>query len=420
MISVLFGLIQLTNDGGKTWKNVTPQEITSWSKISLMDAGHFDVKTAFAAVNRIRCDDNHPHIYKTGDGGKTWKEIVKGLPDDPINVVREDPLRKGLLFAGSERAVYVSFDEGDNWQSLRLNMPATSIRDLVIKDDDIVVGTHGRSFWILDDITALRQMNGPLLKSPLILYKPQTACRIRWNMNTDTPLPQEEPAGENPPDGAVIDYYLKDAGKEVTLEIRDSKSNLIRKYSSPDQPESISPGNIPPYWIRPQQILSAEKGSHRFMWDLHYQPAGDPASIPMSATYMNTAPGFRSPWVMPGNYTVTLTCDGQALTKSFEVKMDPRVKTANADLQQQHDLSLLCYKGKAKCREITNDIKADASLTDEFNKLGRSFGSLMNLVQQSDRPLTDQAIAAITETQKQFEQLKSRWDSLKIKAGEKK
>ncbi|HYK48040.1 MAG TPA: hypothetical protein VEV83_22835, partial [Parafilimonas sp.] len=181
------GLIQVTKDGGRSWKNVTPKEITSWSKVSLIEASHFDVNTAYAAVNRIRCDDMRPHIYKTTDGGNSWAEIVSGLPNDPINTIREDPQTKGLLFAGSERAVYVSFDDGANWQSLRLNMPATSIRDLVIKDDDIVVGTHGRSFWVLDNITALRQLTSLVVHPGTILYKPQTAIRVRWNMWPDTP-----------------------------------------------------------------------------------------------------------------------------------------------------------------------------------------------------------------------------------------
>src|SRR6187431_522119 len=160
-----------------------------------MDASHTDANTVYAAVNRIRCDDMRPHIYKTNDGGKTWKEIVKGLPNDPVNVVREDPKRKGLLFAGSERCVYVSFDEGENWQSLRLNMPATSIRDLVIKDDDLVIGTHGRSFWILDNITPLRQLTNQSINQSSVLYKPANAVRVRWSMYPDTPVPQEEPAG---------------------------------------------------------------------------------------------------------------------------------------------------------------------------------------------------------------------------------
>jgi hypothetical protein len=246
------GLIHVTRDGGKTWKDVTPKEITSWSKVSLMEASHFDVNTAYAAVNRIRCNDMHPHIYKTTDGGNTWTEIVNGLPDDPINAIREDPQNKGLLFAGSERAVYVSFDDGEHWQSLRLNMPGTSIRDLVIKDDDIVVGTHGRSFWILDDITPLRQLTGQLVNTSTTLYKPQTAIRVRWSMWPDTPLPQEEPAGQNPPDGAIIDYYLKEkASGIVTLEIVDSAGKTIRRFTSNDTTYKIGNVNIPLYWVRP-------------------------------------------------------------------------------------------------------------------------------------------------------------------------
>ena len=419
------GLIHVTKDGGKNWTNVTPPDISSWSKISLMDAGHFDVNTAFAAINRIRCDDMHPHIYKTVDGGKTWKEIVHGLPEDPINVVREDPKRKGLLFAGSERAVYVSFDNGENWQSLRLNMPATSVRDLVIKDDDIVVGTHGRSFWILDNITPLRQINTALTQAAAILYQPQKALRIRWNMNTDTPLPQEEPAGQNPPDGAIIDYFLSDSKKVVTLEILDAKNNLIRKYSSLDSLMVISPGNIPPYWMRPQQILSSKPGSHRFTWDMHYTPSNNQASFPMSATFMNTAPGFSSPWVMPGVYQVKLTVDGQSFNQTFEVKMDPRVKTSVADLEKQFDLSFQCYEGRIHCKEIVNDIKnlrvklkekfKNESPTEaDFSRLGSSFGSLLNLLQGADQPPTDQAVAAVKETQKKFEQLRAKWNELLI------
>ena len=267
------GLIHITHDGGKSWKNVTPSQITSWSKVSLMDAGHSDNHTAYAAVNRIRLDDMHPHIFRTHDDGKIWQEIVNGLPDDPINVVREDPVQKGLLFAGSERAVYVSFDDGDHWQSLRLNMPATSIRDLVIKNDDIVIGTHGRSFWILDDITPLREISVRKASEEVMLYKPATAYRVRWSMNTDTPLPPDEPAGQNPPDGAIIDYYLNDnVVGSVTLDISDAHGNIVRHFSSEDKPYDIPKVNIPLYWIRPQEILSTKAGSHRFIWDLHYTP----------------------------------------------------------------------------------------------------------------------------------------------------
>jgi hypothetical protein len=444
------GLIHVTADGGKTWKNVTPSGISSWSKISLMDASHFDVNTAYAAVNRIRCDDMHPHIYKTNDRGNTWKEIINGLPDDPVNVVREDPECKGLLFAGSERAVYVSFDEGEHWQSLRLNMPATSIRDIVIKDDDLVIGTHGRSFWILDDITALRQLNAPLTNSPAILFKPQTAYRVRWDMNiVDTPLPQEEPAGQNPPDGAIIDYYLNDTEKAVTMEIRDEKNNLIRKYSNLDSLDKIPSDNVPPYWIRPQQILSSKQGSHRFTWDMHYQPLSDSAFFPMAAIFMNTGSKFATPWVMPGVYIVKLTFDGKELTQSFSVKMDPRVKTSFADLQKQHDLSYQCYEGRKQCKEIISDIEAnrkqlkskikDASSTEVenmgslekeagllenslagarepgFSKLKNTFANILDILQNTDLPPTEQAASALVETQEQLRQLIAKWNTLKAK-----
>ncbi len=208
------GLIQVTHDGGKNWQNVTPPELTPWSKLAQMDASHFDTATAYAAVNRFRLDDLHPYIYRTHDGGKAWQKIVNGLPDDePVNTVREDPERKGLLFAGTERTVYVSWDDGDHWQSLRMNLPATSIRDLVIHQDDVVVGTHGRSFWILDNITPLRQFDSAGCEADAIFFAPQLTYRVRRNNNTDTPLPPEEPAGKNPPDGAMIDYWLKSAAR---------------------------------------------------------------------------------------------------------------------------------------------------------------------------------------------------------------
>jgi hypothetical protein len=227
------GVIKVTRDGGKTWTDVTPTGLTPWSKVSLMEASHFDDESAYAAINRFKLDDLHPHIYRTHDRGKTWKEIVNGIPDnDVVNSVREDPVRRGLLFAGTERAVYFSLDDGDQWQPLRLNMPATSIRDLVIHDDDIVVGTHGRSFWILDDMTPLRQLNAKAGGSETYLFKPKLTYRFRRNRNTDTPLPPEEPAGKNPPDGAIINYRLgADSGTPLVLET----SMLLGKRSAPSR-----------------------------------------------------------------------------------------------------------------------------------------------------------------------------------------
>jgi len=341
------GLIHLTTDGGKTWNDVTPPSVSAWQKISLIEAGHFDANAAYAAVNTLRIDDVRPHIFRTHDNGKTWTEIVNGIPAGQIvNAVREDPERKGLLFVGTEKGVYVSFDDGDNWQSLRLNLPATSVRDLIIKNDDLVVGTHGRGFWILDNITPLRQFNGNQRDD--LLFKPQTALRMRGNLNTDTPLPPDEPAGENPPDGAMIDYFVtKDATSPVTIEIKDSKGKPVRKYSSTDVPKEANPRRlkIPNYWIRPLQLVSTKAGIHRFLWDMHYMPVPDvEPDFPMSATFRNTAPAATAPWVAPGDYTVVLTVDGKRFSQLLTVKMDPRVKTSAADLQEQFDLSWQLYQ----------------------------------------------------------------------------
>ena len=385
------GLIHITNDGGKSWKNITPKAITSWSKISQIDASHFDNQTAYVAVNRIRCDDQAPYIYKTNDGGATWKKIVVGLPNEPINTVREDAVKKGLLFAGSENAVYVSFDAGEHWQTLRLNMPATSIRDLVIKDDDIVVGTHGRSFWILDNITPLRQVQAATAVQDVVMFKPQTAMRIRWNMNTDTPLPPEEPAGQNPPDGAAIDISLKaDAKTPVTIEILDQNNKLIRTISSTDTLYAIPPVNIPLYWIRPQQLLSVKAGSQRIFWDMRYTPLNEPVSFPMTAVKNNTAPEPTAPWVMPGMYKVRLKVNGQTTEQPLKVVMDPRVKTSLKDLQRQHDLSMICYEGKKKTKDSNPD-------------LYRKFDALFGILSQTDMAPTSQIETAVMAAQRELQ-----------------
>jgi photosystem II stability/assembly factor-like uncharacterized protein len=384
------GLLHITNDGGKKWTNITPKEITSWSKISQIDASRYDNLTAYVAVNRIRCDDQAPYIYKTTDGGKSWKKIVTGLPNEPINTVREDAERKGLLFAGSENAVYVSFDAGEHWQTLRLNMPATSIRDLVIKDDDIVIGTHGRSFWILDNITPLRQVQSATSVHDIVMFKPQKAMRIRWNMNTDTPLPPEEPAGQNPPDGAAIDIALKsDAKTPVVIEIYDQQNKLIRKISSTDTSYAIPPLNIPLYWVRPQQMLSSKAGGQRFLWDMRYEPLNEPASFPMTAVKNNTAPEATAPWVMPGRYKIKLTANGQTTEQPLEIVMDPRVKTSVKDLQRQHDLSMICYEGKKKTRN-TNP------------SLYRKFDALFGILSSTDMSPTIQTEAAVLQAQKEL------------------
>lgn len=380
------GLVHITRNGGLNWKDITPTGVTSWSKVSQIDASHFDDNTAYVAVNRIRCDDMKPHIYRTHDGGASWKEVVNGLPNEPINTVREDPVRKGLLYAGSENAVYVSFDDGEHWQTLRQNMPCTSIRDLVVKDDDLVIGTHGRSFWIMDNISSLRQLNTTAQSSTNILFKPQKAVRVRWNMNTDTPLPPEEPAGQNPPDGAMIEFFLGEKANSVELEILDQNGKLVRKYSSNDTMYKIPDVNIPLYWIRPQQLLSTNAGMQRFLWDFHYQPLSESPSYPIAAVKNNTVPDPTSPWAMPGTYTVRLKVNGQVQEQKMNLVMDPRVKTSLKDLQRQHDLSTICYEGKK--------LTAGKNLS-----LYRKFNALFEVVSTSDMAPTSQTEKAIMQAQ---------------------
>ncbi len=353
------GLVHVTSDGGKTWSDVTPAQISAWQKISVIDASHFDANTAYAAVNTLRVDDNRPHIYRTSDAGKSWTEIIHGIADgQTVNVVRADPQRRGLLFAGTERSVYVSLDDGANWQSLRLNMPASSIRDLIVKDDDLAVATHGRGFWILDNMTPLRQSQAA---HGTTLLKPQVALRVRWNLNTDTPLPPDEPVGENPPDGAMLDYQLEgDAAGAVTLEIKDGQGESLRRFSSDDAPAAIDPKEIgiPPYWVRPPQRLSGKRGLHRFLWDLHYAPlAGIAPEFPIAAIYRNTAPQPTSPWAIPGEYSVTLTVGGKAFTQPLTVKMDPRVKTSPADLREQFELAQRLYAIRPALEKIGNALQ---------------------------------------------------------------
>ena len=372
------GLIHVTRDGGKNWQNVTPPELKSWAKVSLIDAGRFDANTAYAAINTFRLDDLRPHIFRTHDGGKTWKEITKGLPNGGIvNSVREDSNRQGLLFCGTEQAVYFSLDDGENWQPLRLNMPATSIRDLVVHNDDIVVGTHGRSFWILDDITPLRQINQQVATADTFLFAPQTAIRIRRSVHTDTPFPPEEPAGQNPPDGAIINYVLKEkSAKPIVMEIFDSSNKLIRRFSSDDKPLPYDENKLrfPTYWLRPPQILPNEAGMQRFVWDLQYpNPPSDNYDLPISAIYKNTPFVPEGVFVMPNNYVVKLTVNGKTYTQSLTVKMDPRVTTSTADLQQQFTLSMQAYEGVKQTFAMLEEIKTlQARLKATREKTGNS------------------------------------------------
>ncbi|MGB7864779.1 MAG: glycoside hydrolase, partial [Candidatus Sulfotelmatobacter sp.] len=339
------GLIWQTRDGGKKWNDITPKELTPWSKVTQICASHFDDDSAYASVSRFRINDNHPYIYRTHDGGKTWTLITAGLPEfGPVDTVREDPVRKGLLFAGTENAVWVSFDDGDRWQSLQLNLPRTSMRDLWIHDNDLIVATHGRSFWILDDIAPLREVSTLAGTHEAHLFTPAPAFRIQRDNYTDTPPPPDEPAGANPPDGVVIDYYLAHTSSApVTLEILDARGQLVRKFSSTDKPdateEELRKQLIPLYWLRPFRSLSADAGMHRWVWDLHYPaPESTRHEYPISAIPGDTPRLPLGPTALPGTYTARLTVDGKSLTAPFVVKMDPRVKTSAAGLEKKFQL----------------------------------------------------------------------------------
>ncbi len=367
------GLIWVTADGGRNWKDVTPPAVTPWSKVTQLEASHFDDKSAYASVSRFRVNDLTPYIYRTHDSGKTWQLITSGLPNDaPFDTVREDPVRKGLLFAGSETSVWVSFDDGDHWQSLQLNLPHTSMRDLWIHASDLIVATHGRSFWILDDITPLRQIGEKALASSAWLSRPAPAWRVKRDTNTDTPLPPDEPLAENPPDGAVIDYYLaQPASGPVTLEILDAVGKLVRRYASTDPPEiteaDLKTLSIPALWLRPSHILPATAGLHRWVWDLHATP---PDSLrhgyPIAAVPHDTPRLPQGPSVLPGAYTVKLTVDGQSYTAPLTVKMDPRVKASPADLQKQ---SVAANQLAATLARTTTSIREAREAQEQAGKL---------------------------------------------------
>jgi len=278
-----------------------------------------------------------------------------------VNAVREDPERRGLLFCGTEQAVYFSADDGENWQPLRLNMPATSIRDLVIHKDDLVVGTHGRSFWILDDLTPLRQINATVQNADAYLFAPQLATRVKRSVHTDTPFPPEEPAGQNPPDGAIINYYLKQPSRTpVVLEIFDTAGKLVRRFASDDKQLEMDPNKMrfPSYWVRPPQILRNDAGMQRFTWDMLYpNPPAAEYDLPISAVYKGTPFVPQGPAVVPGKYTVKLTANGKTVTQPLTVRMDPRVTTPAAGLNQQFALSMKAYNGVAVSRAMLDQAK---------------------------------------------------------------
>ncbi|MEO0338953.1 MAG: glycoside hydrolase [Bacteroidota bacterium] len=440
------GLVHITMDGGASWQNVTPPEMGPWDKVAQLDAGHFAKGTAFMAVNAIRKDDMKPYIYRTDDYGKSWELVTEGMnPNGPVNVVREDPKQAGLLYTGTEREVYFSVDNGYQWHSLRRNMPATSIRDLVIKGNDLVVGTHGRSIWILDGVHPLREL-AKIKNDQIHLFQPTDATRVRWNMFSDTPLPPEEPAGQNPPDGAIIDYYLPDDASEVSIQILDRQGNLVREYHSDDSLEKVDPNTLPhpTYWMQPIDIVGNTKGHHRFIWDLRYTPPeGTRRQFSIAAVKDRTPSGPHGPFVTPGVYAVRLNVDGKFSIRNIHVNMDPRVEASDEDIALQTKLSMACYQSSEAIFEMIDEI--DASLRtgrypegkrndilkirgtgqvgdpdilygsiysseleqESLVSLRHKFLFMLNMIQGADARPTSQAMKATQELQGRLMELKS-------------
>ena len=454
------GLVQLTRNDGLTWSEVTPPGLPPWSMMSLIDASPHDAASAFAAIDRHQMDDIAPHIYRTHDFGKTWTKITSGIPANAyVHAVREDPVRKGLLFAGTELGVYVSFNDGELWQPLQQNLPVTPIRDLVVKGNDLVVATHGRSFWILDNVSPLRELNSTTAAASVYLFHPATAIRLRKNEARDTPLEPETPVGKNPPAGAIIDFSLQTipAGA-VTLEIMDSKGALVRKYSSSDAPGKIDETqSFPTYWFNPPAPLSKHLGLNRFVWDLRYErPRALRFGYSIAAAYGDDAiMRPEGPLVLPGIYQVQLSVDGKTYTAPLEVKMDPRVKTAAIALRQQFTLETQIMQAmrdsyqtvqeirdlRAQLNDLQTKLKTDASakpILDAIAALDKkaaelvaveqtyppvgivsaaslngALGSLMVLVDSADAAPTAQAASAFATYQKLLAQELAKWAGLK-------
>jgi photosystem II stability/assembly factor-like uncharacterized protein len=357
------GRIHLTTDGGKTWRDVTPPDLSPWSKISLIEASHFDAATAYAAVDRHRMSDRKPYLYITHDYGKSWKLSVDGIaPMHFLRAVREDPKQRDLLFAGTEFGIYVSFDAGDHWQSLQQNLPVTSVRDMTIHGSDLIVATHGRSFWILDDIAPLRQAAAVNATKPF-LYAPPTTVRVDNDAFLGTPMPPEEPQANNPPDGAIVDYYLGSEASKVSLQVLDASGRVLRHFSSADKPTIQRPLlPIAERWFPAPETLKTSPGEHRFIWDLSSGGSGtdvdgddiDAETIP---------PGARVP---PGTYTFRLTVDGASMERPVRVTMDPRSTATPEVLNQQFALGQSIYLETRASRKAMAELD---SAEDQLNKL---------------------------------------------------
>jgi hypothetical protein len=443
------GLIHLTRDGGKTWKDVTPPGLSAWSKISFIEASHFDPAVAYAAVDRSRLDDQAPYLYRTRDFGATWLPISNGIaPDSFARAVREDTEKKGLLFAGTEFGIYISFDDGDHWQPLQLNLPVTSVRDLAIHGEDLIVATHGRSFWILDNITPLRQAADAAKANAFWLYHPARAVRIDNDSFAGTPIPPEEPTAENPPTGAVIDYFLKSPASAVSLEIIDAHQKVVHRFSAEDKrPEKHPPLPIAERWFPKPEVLQTNLGMHRFVWNLTWSSSGG-SGVDEESEYRTPS----GPKVVPGTYTVKLTVDGKPQTQPLTVVMDPRSSATSETLEQQLQLGQQIFADTMESRRTIAEIdsvrkklaalerevgekdsaikSALAEAQSEISKVtakqgttpGESAGlqdafvnmvSALHVVESGDRAVPSQAVAVYNESKQRVRAGIAEWSDFK-------
>jgi photosystem II stability/assembly factor-like uncharacterized protein len=429
------GLIQRTRDGGKTWTNVTPKGIDLWSSIASLDVSALDPETAYAAVDRHRLDDFTPHAWRTHDGGRSWTEIGAGLPADGfVDVVRTDPEQRGLLYAGTDTGAFVSFDDGDHWQPLQFDLPTTWVRDLLVHGNDLIAATQGRAIWILDDVSPLRQSSEAAKSSSAHLFHPAPAFRLRRSEGHDTPLPPETPLGENPPAGAIIDYWLPSAvSGPVAIEILDAKGAVVRRYSSDDPPETLKVNRyFSAAWLKPAALPSREAGHHRFVWDLRYpRPKAAGYEYSIAAIWGKDTPADpEGPLVGPGTYTVRLAAAGKTETQPLVVKMDPRVSVAPEAIGRQLEVArdaaaeldrsyaaveeLGAYRKKVSASgpppaKGTADPLAAFEGAGGFARLHRRFAAVYDAVESADAPPTAQAEAELQRTKSEFETLLAKW-----------
>ncbi len=431
------GLVWLTKDGGQHWKNITPKGLAPWSKISIIDASHLNAQTAYIAVDRHRLDDFKPYIYRTHDDGAHWTLITDGIPDGAfVRTVRADPVKKGLLYAGTETGAYVSFDDGGHWQALQMNLPVASVRDLTIHGNDLIAATHGRAIWVLDDIATLREMSSESINATVHLYKPAMAYRLRRDESNDTPFPPEIPHGSNPPAGAIIDYSFKTAPKgPVMLEIRDSDGNLVRQFSSKEKfNHKDASSYFADQWLPRSHPLRTHEGLNRFVWDLRYtRPKALSYDYSIAAIAgKGTVKVPRGPLALPGTYKVTLIAGGKSYSQTVQIKMDPRVSVEPGVLKDQlrlaldidHDMKLsmkiyneiMAFEKGQKSGISTDVMKKASKISSNISIMNGSLSTLASGVQAADMAPTEAQSEAFVKLHQNLQELVNQWDGLKSTA----